>query len=440
MDLPLSALVILLPLAASLLVLLARRWPRMAGAIGIFTALGVALLALWAARGGDSVAETWLVAGRSFELSQRVALFLVLLSLGLSVLFALQWGARRPQSVIAGGLAALAFLAAALMVEPFAFGAVFLLAATASVLPALYGGRYLAAGPSWRVFLAVALAVPLLVTANWLLDSGQSQGETVTGVLLLAALLLLGGFPFYVWVVGIARAASLPALALLLGVVGAGGALWLVQVIDQFPFVRGSTAFQAAIAGSALLSSWIAAFGLSRARAWPNWLAYGLVFDAGLQVATLLIPGVTSIVAMAAGSFGRLFALLLVVAAARGVAPEADVATRTEDGSWGSVAVGYGGLAILGLPLALSFVARWAALAALAGYSSLIAGLILLALGVAAVAVVRAARDNLIPPTDDRQAVGWGYVIPVALLFILVLFMGLFGPRLIEYWVTFVTG
>lgn len=438
MDFPLPALLIALPLAVAVITLAIGRWSRIATGLGVATALGIAMLSLVAWRGEGPVVASWIVAGRAFELTPFIALFLGLLALSVAVLLFLHWVAPGPQSLIAGGLAALAFLAAALMVEPFAFGAVFLAAATAMAVPSLYGGRFTAAAPSWQAFLVVTLAMPMLVAAGWFLDSGQAETGMAVAILLTALLLLLGGFPFYIWISGLAREASLPAVALMLGVVAAGVAVWLAHMLDQFPVVRGSTVFQTAVLGSVAASSLIAAFGLMRATDSRGWLAYGLVFDAGLQVATLTVPMTTATAVIAAGMIGRLLVLLILVALAGWPGPKR-MQPNANSSSGRRIILAYLGLSLLGLPLTPVFAARWATLSALANQSPLALGLVLLALGAAAVAGVRCALFSerpFIETSKDARVAG----ITAGTLLIIALFMGVIGPVLLDYLVKLVSG
>lgn len=424
MNLPLPALLIALPLALALITTVIGRWPRALVGVGVVSAAGLAVLALAA---GSADVATWTVAGRAFELSDFNAQLLAMLWAGVAVLFALQWDRPGVRALVPGGLAALGLLAAALMVQPFVFGAVFLLAAVAVTVPALYGGRYAAANAAWGSFLAIALAVPLFVAAGWLLDAGQAGGDAAEIGLVLATVLLLGGFPFYIWITGIARTAPLPALALMLGMVGGGAAVWLAGVLALYP-AGGATTFQVSLAGSVLLSVSVGAYGLSRATGFRDWLAYGLVIDAGMQIAALTTPGPAPAV-VAVGALGRLVALLLLVAVADWApAPEHTTAVHGR-----RVMMAFVGLALLGLPLTLSFSARWEALIALASQSPLILALVVLALGVAVAAGVRYALSS-----DQSAAVGAvtpsrRAAIPPGLLLIFALFMGLLSPYLLEY-------
>ncbi len=421
------------PLVAALAAVMVGRWPRVAAGLGVVVALGLAILLVAVGRGPEPVVASWVVAGRAFELSPFNALFLTWLAAGLALLFTLHGYSPGPKALVPGGLAALAFLAAAQMVQPFAFGAVFLLAATAVVVPSLYGGRYTSATEAWRAFLAVALALPLLIAAGWLLDSGQAQSDAAHGVLLFATLLLVGGFPFYVWLSGVARQAPLPAVALLVGVVGAGSAVWLAQVLNQFPVARGSVVFETAVLGSVLLSSLVAAFGLSRAVGWRDWLAYGLVFDAGLQVAALSMPGAATAAVVAVGVIGRLIVILLLVALA-GWAAETGPAKV-----WRRILWALAGLGLLGLPLTPLFAARWATFNGLAAQSPLVLGLVLVTLGVAVVSMVRWAMVGVLPGHAHDQSGTLGAVL-VGFIALLTVLMGLLSPLLLEYLARLVSG
>ncbi|MEZ4515908.1 MAG: hypothetical protein R3C44_03385 [Chloroflexota bacterium] len=439
MDFSLITLLIVLPLVIALATLVIGRWPAVANGVGIVAALGIALLAFLGSR-GEGPDAAWVVLGRTFELPPFVAVFISLLAMGLVALFALQWIVPGPRAVVPGGLAALGFLTAALTVQPFAYGAIFLVAAAAVTMPALVGDRSGAATASWRAFVAVTLAMPLLIAAGWMLDSGQAQSNAPLIALLLAALLLLGGFPFYIWISGVAREVPLSALVLLMGIVGAGIYVWLAQVISLFPAVRGSAVFQTAVLGSVLLSGAVAAFGLSRAADWRSWLAYALVVDAGMQVASLLVSGTTVIAVAGAGAVGRLIILLLTVGVLAWIGEGQDETPSQAPSVWPRVMAVFAGLALIGLPLTPEFGARWMTLSAMAAQSPLVTALTVAAMGIAATGVVRCALFGTLPLAGSVGQSSRGVKIVTITLFALALLIAFLSPFLLEYFVELVSG
>jgi hypothetical protein len=311
------------------------------------------------------------------------------------------------------------------MVQPLSFGAILALGAIAVLVPALVAGRYVAAKHAWRAFLLAALAAALLILTDWLVSSGQATTQAAWLALLGAALLLMGAFPFQLWVGPLAEATRPLAGALGFSLVYGVVALFVLGVAAQLPAARAAPEFAALVSGSAAATALLGAFLMTRARAWHGAAAYALLIDMGCLALTLLLPADAARQTAAAGITARLIAMLLLAVSGLWDGPRA----------WRAAAFLAGTLTLIGLPLTPGFVARWTELA-VAGTGmggipwSLVALVGALALGAAATvrAALRFDDSALAPGADPRWARA-----ATAVLLALTLLLGLFPQLLIEY-------
>ena len=419
MEARLPLLLLLLPLVATPPALLLGRRPRAAAVAGLVAV--AALLGVVAAAGflvGESAAA---VLGTTLTLTARARGLLALLYALVGLIFALHWWRPAGRAFVAVALAALSPLAAALLIAPAGVGPALLAAGLGLVAAALYGGRYEAAGAAWRAFALAVLGLLPLIWVAWAGAAGQATGEALRLGLLLATLLLLGGFPFHIALRGLARWSPPAALALALGPAQVAVAALLLGLLDLTPAMRAAPEFQAALRGSAVLATLLAAFLLARERAWPGALGAALTLDAGWLSLAALSPGAGGLAIALAALVGRTLSLSLL---ALGLAWPAGGAT----GRLRAALLLYGGLSLLGLPLTPGFAARWAQL-------SLLGAGAWAAVAVAALAVAGwrlwQARPAAAPAADKAAAAGRGEQIAAVILLAVAGLLGLFPGLLL---------
>ncbi len=419
------------PALAAAVALLLRRHRRVTIILGLAT-LGLLTLLLWLAGPDGLFTDSTIAAlGREIVLTPLTrALFLLVYPL-LALLFLVTWFRPSGLAIVPLGLAALSPLAAAMMVSPAGFGSVLILAATGLVVPALYAGRYDVAGAVWRYFALTAVAVaPLL-----LIISPPPGGAPVSWfVPWLAAAILLGGFPFHIWVGGLARRSPYPALALALGILPLVVVALLQTFVDAMPAVRGSVEFQTAARWSAILAALVAALQVVRAADWRGVVAGLLMLDAGMLMAFTLAPGAAGLIIALPALIGRFLSLLLLAMGLGWTAGAPPVDATSNRWAWSSrlpaLAAIYGLLSLIGLPLTPGFAGRWAEMALLAGggWSGLLP---LLGLAVATLATLRlTARSGM--GAGAGRALSRGGLIFCAGLLGLSLLVGLFPDLLIN--------
>jgi len=415
METRLPLLVVLLPLLAVLPAQLLGRRRRAATAVGLVAV--VVLLALVALAGTLTGDATAVVFGPTLTLAARARGLLALVYVLAGGLLLLDWFRPVGRGFVPLALAALAPLAAALMAAPAGVALVLLAVGLGVLAAALYGGRYEAAAAAWRAFLMGVLGLLPLLWVAWAGAAGQATGEPVRLGLLLATLLLLGGFPFHIWLRGLAHWASAGALALALGLGQVVVVALLVGLLDVVPAVRAAPEFQTALRGSAVMAALLAVFLLAHEQTARGALGAALTLDAGWLTLTALTPGAAGLTIALAALAGRTLSLLLIALGWRW--PASGRAARL-----GPVLRGYGFASLLGLPLTPGFAARWA-------QASLLGGGAWAALGIAALAVAAWAlwwaRPAGSPPVEaEAIAPGRDEAIAATVLLGVAALLGLF--------------
>lgn len=375
MESRLPLVLLILPWVAAVAALVAGRWRRGVAAIGLVGVAALAtLIVLAMSLSGD---PTTTVFGRTLTLTplaRGLLLLLYALAGGLMVLHGF-----RPvsPSFVASALVVLSPLAAALLVQPPGLALAMWGVALALLTIALTGGQSEASRAAWRAFLLGVLGLLPLLWVAWAQSAGQ-VGVVLPPALLLATLLLLGGFPFHVAWRGLARWSPTGALALALGVGQVVVVALLFGLLDLVPAARAAAEFQTALRGSAVLSALLAAFLMARERTWRGALGGALLLDAGCLTLAALAPGAAGLAVALAALIGRTLSLLLVA-----------VGLSWPDSAGGPTArlqaalLLYGSLSLLGLPLTPGFAGRWAQLSLLGAAGPWAAVVLLAALGAA---------------------------------------------------------
>lgn len=385
MESRLPFLLLLLPWVAAVAALAVGRWRRLTAAVGL---VGVAALSavvmLAMSQPGDPTA---VVLGRALTLTPLARGLLLLVYSLTSGLLVLHWFRPVSPSFAASALAVLSPLAAALLIAPPGLALALLAVALGLLTIALYGGQSEAAGVAWRAFLLGVLGLLPLLWVAWAQSVGQAGSTALALALLLAMLLLLGGFPFHIAWRGLARWSPPGVLALSVGVGQIVVVALLFGLLDLAPAARAAAEFQTALRGSALLSALLAAFLMTRERTWRGVLGGALLLDAGGLTLAALAPGAAGLAVAIAALIGRTVSLLLM---ALGLSWPDNDAGRA--GRLRAALLLYGCLSLLGLPLTPGFAGRWAQLSLLGTAWPWAVLLLLAALGAAVWALWRLWR------------------------------------------------
>lgn len=379
------------PLAGAAVVWLLGRWPRAAAIAGAVATAGLGLLLALAGH------DVWAVYGRSLALADGVrAVFqLLLLLVGVLFLLSLRWPMGRDTAP--ASLAAVSPLAAMVMIRPLSLGAFFLVPAAALLAAAVQSGRPGKIGPAWRYLVMMTLALPLLLLTGWLAETPAAFPLGAARVLALAAMIVVGGFPFYMWVRPAARQASPLLLPFLFGGVQLALLLLVFGWLMARPDWQADPGFQSWLRWSGALTVLLGGLLAATAVDDDDLLASLLLLDMGMGLLTLLLPGKMGWETAVMIHLGRVVALLLV-----GVGR----LMWAERSKFGAGLWLYGSLTLLGLPLTAGFGGRWALLNALPGLGDgtpaiVLPGLLLLGTACGLWGVGRRAQ-SLTHPTPER--------------------------------------
>lgn len=439
------------PLIAALVARLLVRQPQLTAAVGTLT---VGLLWLWLhglepsgtalSAGSGQTVVFW---GQPMALTPENQALLLLILAGLFVLFGLNILFPSGDWFVAGGLAGFSFLAASLLVRPFAVAVALLLVAGGALSLTVQSGQAGSVRGSFRYLLAVVLAVPLLLIVNWQLEAQPTTWLLPPGELAaLAALLLLAGFPFHIWLQAVVNEAEPLPLALVVGVAPLGPLALLFQQFAIYPNVLDAT-FHHLIwlsGGLTLLVGGVLALTAVHLR---RAIGSVLLLDMALTILCLTLPeqvGWATAVTLQMGRFGG----LLLVAGGWSLLKRHQAAWPLDRLPTGlgrrsplSLALLTVGLfSLLGLPFTLGFGGHWRLLTAVGELANRNAvpwwlpAIALLGLGLGAAGVLRLVAILLAKPENEVEETAvpdplWLQIV-VGVVVTAVVWLAIFPPLL----------
>ena len=442
---PAPVFLLLGPLLAAAITFLLRRWPPIATLVGLLAV--VILLATVAgldpgATGGGTddgliAGNSWTFFGRSLVLTEQIQTALLVFYGGLCLLFLLAFILPQDSVFIPFSLGLVGLAAAVLMVQPFVFGALLLLLVAGAVAVLLQGDRAGSTLAAWRVFAIFALAVPLLLVAGWMLESGQLQYALMASRLIMIALVvMLAGFPFQIWVApAIAESRSL-APAVVFGLVQLIIVLFYVDLLlDNLAVWRNAQLLQMVrISGVATVI--LAGLLVLTSRSFARLLGYLVLLNIGVTV--------WSLTTSSSGSLEMTYTLVLLRTVSltlagvglglirRQVDPQhvgvdrlrasRGLARRTP---LGVALFVYGALSLAGFPLTPGFNGQWAAVNLAGDESPLLAAVLILSMAIAAAGLlrwvpltIRQAEDGDHRPVEDTtfERIGAGLLLAAGII------------------------
>ena len=336
---------------------------RQLGAARVTAVTGtVAAVVLWLLLTA-ATQDTWLVYGRSLNLTDAGRTTFQGMFLLLAALYLLTWVWPAGRDFVPTSLAAVAPLAAMVMIRPFTLGALFLPLAVALLVMAMQSGRHGDAAAGWRYLVMTVLALPLFLLAGWLTATPAALSSGAARVLAVAIAITVGGFPFYMWVRPAARQGSPLLRPFLFGGAQLAVMAFLFGWLGEAPGWQADPVFQSWLRWSGLLTALLGGLLAAMAADGEELLSSLLLLDMGVGLLALLLPGTVGWQTAAAIHAGRSVGLLLV-----GVG-WLWLSGGDKLGRWQRpLAMGlwvYGCLSLVGLPLTPGFNGRWALLSAL---------------------------------------------------------------------------
>jgi multicomponent Na+:H+ antiporter subunit D len=375
---------VILPIAASPLVYLTRRW--FAGALlAALVAFLTGLLA-WNLPPTNPIR----LMGRVFLLDPLTQHVLALLFFLAAILFLIAWRLPQGGALYPLGLVLLGLFAAAGMSRHLGISAIITALAAIAAAPIVQGGQFGSTRAAWRLLVMMMLALPFFLLASWRVDLYREDVETVVYLGQAAVFLGLGmaiwlaAVPLHGWLTAVGAEAPSLAAALVLAGFPLLALVALLQVLNEGAWFTWHEQAGQALLTAGLISAGIGGLLAAVQRGLRPLFGYAALFDMGCLLVALAIGG--------DGGWLAVYTGLAIRALALGLTGTATAAVRQRvgrDAFAGLHGVAYrmplttaaliiGGFTLAGLPLTASFFPRWLLLRDLArvdpGYVWLLVG------------------------------------------------------------------
>lgn len=411
------------PLVIAGVTALLRRWPRAAALFGSGSvALLTAFVAVVTPAGGAAAVEVYPL-GRTVALDAATGQILVLLSGGTAVLLLLASLWPQGPDFAPAAISSLAPLAFALMVRPFVYGAVALVAAATLQVGVIQAGRAGSTRGAMHFLTVMVFAAPFFLLSGWMLDSEQLVFLGTLWRLLLAGIaLLLAGLPFHFWVRPVVEEAAPLAAVFVLGLSQLVAITFVVLIMTEHAvFAQTGLQYWLRAAGVVTMAgAGVLAFSVDDGR---RAVAYAVLLDMGAVLATVG-SGTAGLPVLLALIVARTLGLLLALVGLSQL--ETDDLTGSSRW-WPLLLSWYGAYSLIGLPLTPGFAGRWGAIALVGEQSPWLAAVAIAAVGLASAGLWRTLPRGTLSVADivRQHRFALAQVIAIILLFIAVL-MALF--------------
>lgn len=396
-----------------------------------------------------NIAEPFTRLGFQFELQPGTSAILVITLLLAAAAFLLTFFVSQGRSFVPftltllSGYVALTLMIAGPLMPPLLAPLILVVLSCIGVF-VLQAGRLTDPTGPLRMIVPPVLAFPLFLTAQWYIDQiplnpqDTTPEETVARILTFGLLLLLAPVPLHSAHPATAQSAPPVVTALVTLLYQLALLHLLFQLINQFPFITGSTMFEPWFTWAGLATTiWggmAAAGALHPGRLW----GYAALHDWGLILMLLAIPSPTTW-PLALFLFGLRAASMLTAAAGLSVLEHHvnGFALERLQGAgnrlpWNSAAFLLGGLGLAGFPLSAGFTGHWAALQIIAENDWRLAAIVLLASVGAIWGFVRLTRILFDPLSNHTLVREQAPSVVMALLMLLVSVGLAVSPQLLD--------
>lgn len=413
-------LFMLIPILTAALVWGLRRWPTGAVAVAVGVGAVLAVLAIGLpvdAPTGFSLRGTWTVLGRNFVLEPTDRLGLAFILAQATLLFGISRLTSTTRWFLPMGWAILSLLAAALMIRPFVFSALFMELASALAVFLLVDQAHPATRGAIRFLAFMTVGMACILVTGWLLEAIVASPDDAaltrlaTVMLALGFAVWLGVAPFHSWLPVVAEDSPALSTAFVFTVMRFPAAVLLLQFLSSYEWLNQNPLVYRALTlvggGLVLLG---ALFVYSQQRL-GRVLGYAMLMDVG---AFLLAVGLNS----EAGTAAALVVLVMRGLALTLWAPGMEQLRRAAPAAsefghmrglarrypFATAAVFMGLLSLVGFPLTAGFPARWALLSLLAQIHPTSAVFLLVGMASVGLASARALAALLTPVEAEAAA------------------------------------
>ncbi|MBN1815061.1 MAG: hypothetical protein JXA14_24720 [Anaerolineae bacterium] len=414
-------LLIILPLIATPIVWLLRRWAPVAALLAAGVSLFIALMTwqlpldapvqLWGRQ--INLGETVTLLGRDMVISPADRSNLTFIYLLAAGLFLFAWRVSQGWTFYPLGLALLSVLSGALLVESEVFAVLQLQIAAALCVFLIQGGRTGSTRGALRFLTFVTLAIPPLLVASWLIGRHELTPDD-TGLLESAALLfafgfaiLLGVVPFHTWISAVGAESPPIVGTFVFGIFYAVVWFVMLDLLQSFEWLSGHPHLGTALSYSGYLMIIVGGGLAAVSQRLGSLMGYAALADMGAALLALSLETSTGLSAALFGLGTRAISLTVMAMGISLVRHRAEGDDFDQLVGWGhhvpwaTTALFIGGLSLAGLPPSVGFASRWSITRLLAHERTLGAVLLLLSSAAVGIGIVRAFNALLREPKPE---------------------------------------
>ena len=329
--------------------------------------------------------------------------------------------------------------------DPFNYAVMFFtIAAVLTIFP-LQGGQPAVTVGTLRYLTFTVIAVPMFLSAAWVLDQySQSPdavnlAQTATALVLFGLVLWLAVIPFHSWLPGVASESPPLSSAFVIGTVSVAAFFLLLDMVNEITLLNTSPAVFEVLHVAGLVTALGGGLLAFSQRDFGRIMGYAVLADLGVALVAFSTRTVAGLSAALFVVFLRTFGLGLMsmgLALARQESPDDSFQSLTSllwRRPWATIGLIVGAFSLAGVPPLAGFVGRWGALQQVAN-SDLGASLVLVLSSIGVVAgTLRGLQFVLRPIDSPAPAMVHESPLTIALLvgaLLLCLLFGLF-PDLI---------
>lgn len=449
---------IIAPIVAGLLVWLLARWPKVSAGAGAIFAFGIWLLLKTMTLPETAVSGTPIqLFGQDLVFNEGLQSLFLFIYGGLIILFLLAIPFVQGRKFVPGALGVMGLLLAGVMIRPFSVGIVIIWVALALVSIIIQEELAGATHGGVTYLVLVSVAMPLLLILVWTVETQTVNLVTpVTRFALIGVIILLGGFPFHIWVTSAVRESKPLIYVFLFGLAQLVVVTFIFNFFQAAPWLQNDIQFLEMVRLSGIATLLTIALLVMTAVRFSRLIDSLLLLDMSLVLLALLLPnelGWETAVTLQIGRFGALLFLAvgLLLLQRVGITSEINEAGLAEDQARSNQGLGrraplslalflFGAASLIGLPLTLGFAGHTRAIQSLGTAVMLIDSstflliTVFLAITLSAFALFRATLYWLKAPTEAAASAEpvWQKIILGIALFAGILF-AFTPPTFIDY-------
>jgi formate hydrogenlyase subunit 3/multisubunit Na+/H+ antiporter MnhD subunit len=417
---------VILPIAASPLVYLTRRW-----FVGALLAALVAFFSGLLAWNFPPTNPIRLM-GRIFLLDSLTQHALALLFFMAAILFLAAWRLPQGGAFYPLGLVLLGLFAADGMSRHLGISAIIMALAAITAAPIVQGGQSGSTRAAWRLLAMMMLALPFFLLASWRVDLYRDDVENVVYLGQAAIFLGLGMaiwlavVPLHGWLTGVGAEAPSLAAALVLTGFPLLALVTMLQVLTEATWFTWHQQLGQALLIAGLISVGLGGLLAAVQRGLRPLFGYAALFDMGCLLTALAIGGDNARLVFYTSLAIRALALGLTGTATATVRQGAgrDAFAGLQGAAYrmplATAALIIGGFTLAGLPLTAGFYPRWLLLRDLSQVDTRYVWLLVIAGVGVAIGYLRGLNAMLASPKGQNQTEQAGPAWP-AMIFLVAL-------------------